>query len=155
MAQEIERKFLVTNDRWKGIVPRVFYRQGYLSTVKERTVRVRTFADTAFLTIKGVSVGISRLEYEYEIPVDDANRLLSELCEKPILEKYRSKIKYGNLVWEIDEFEGANRGLVIAEVELDSVDQVIDLPEWVGIEVSHDPRYFNSSLAKVPFTDWR
>lgn len=155
MAQEIERKFLVTDHRWKGLAQSVFYRQGYLSTVRERTVRVRTVGDKAFLTIKGVSVGISRLEYEYEIPVDDANRLLDEVCERPIIEKQRTKIKFCDLVWEVDEFHGANQGLVIAEVELESVDQIVELPDWVGEEVSGDPRYFNSNLVNSPYANWK
>ena len=154
MAYEIERKYLLAGDDWKNLAEGTLYRQGYLSTVKERTVRVRTIGEKAFLTIKGIMVGISRLEFEYEIPTDEANEILEELCEKPIIEKHRYKISYGGLVWEVDEFHGLNEGLVIAEVELESADQVIDLPDWVGEEVSGDPRYFNAALVRRPFNTW-
>ena len=154
MAQEIERKYLLTGDQWKSLAEGTHYRQGYLSTVKERTVRVRTIGEKGYLTIKGITVGISRLEFEYEIPTDDANHLLDELCEKPIIEKHRYKIPYGGLVWEVDEFHGVNEGLVIAEVELESDDQAIDVPAWVGEEVSGDPRYFNAALVRCPFNTW-
>ncbi|MCK5378046.1 MAG: CYTH domain-containing protein [Acidobacteria bacterium] len=154
MAQEIERKYLLAGDGWKNLAEGTLYRQGYLSTVKERTVRVRTIGEKAFLTIKGITVGISRLEFEYEISLDDAQQMLDELCKKPIIEKHRSKIEYGGLIWEVDEFHGANEGLVIAEVELESADQVIDLPDWVGEEVSGDPRYFNAALVGRPFNTW-
>ncbi len=154
MAQEIERKYLLTGDQWRSLAEGTHYRQGYLSTVKERTVRVRTIGEKGYLTIKGITVGISRLEFEYEIPTDDANELLDELCERPIIEKHRYKIPYGGLVWEVDEFHGVNEGLVIAEVELESDDQAIDVPAWVGEEVSGDPRYFNAALVRCPFNTW-
>ena len=154
MALEIERKFLVNSGRWKNLADGILYRQAYLSIGKERTVRVRVIGETGFLTIKGPTVGISRLEFEYEIPLDDAQHMLDELCKKPIIEKHRSKIEYGGLIWEVDEFHGANEGLVIAEVELESADQVIDLPDWVGEEVSGDPRYFNAALVGRPFNTW-
>ncbi|MCD4751432.1 MAG: CYTH domain-containing protein [Thermoanaerobaculales bacterium] len=154
MAQEIERKYLLTGDGWKSLAEGIHYRQGYLSTVKERTVRVRTIGAKGYLTIKGVTVGISRLEFEYEIPIDDANELLEELCERPIIEKHRYKISYGGLVWEVDEFHGVNEGLVMAEVELESADQVIEKPTWVGEEVSGDPRYFNANLVDNPYKNW-
>ncbi len=154
MAQEIERKYLLNGDQWRSLAEGAHYRQGYLSTVKERTVRVRTVGEKGYLTIKGIAVGISRLEFEYEIPTDDANELLDELCERPIIEKHRYKIPYGGLVWEVDEFHGANEGLVIAEVELESADQAIDVPAWVGEEVSGDPRYFNAALVRCPFNTW-
>jgi len=154
MAQEIERKYLLAGDDWRSLAEGAYYRQGYLSTVKERTVRVRTIGEKGYLTIKGITVGISRLEFEYEIPTDDANELLDELCERPIIEKHRYKIPYGGLVWEVDEFHGVNEGLVIAEVELESDDQAIDVPAWVGEEVSGDPRYFNAALVRCPFNTW-
>lgn len=154
MAQEIERKYLLNSDQWKSLAEGIHYRQGYLSTVKERTVRVRTIGEKGYLTIKGPTAGISRLEFEYEIPTNDAYELLDELCEKPIIEKHRYKISYGGLVWEVDEFHGVNEGLVIAEVELESADQAIDLPAWVGEEVSGDPQYFNANLVNNPFTNW-
>ncbi len=155
MAIEIERKFLLTGTTWKNLAPGTSYRQGYLNSIKERTVRVRTIDDKGFLTIKGISVGATRVEYEYEIPFDDAENLLNELCEKPIIEKNRYKITHAGFVWEVDEFFGENDGLVVAEIELESEDQTFDKPEWVGEEVTGDPRYFNSNLIKNPFLKWK
>ncbi len=155
MGIEIERKFLLTGTTWKNLAPGTSYRQGYLNSIKERTVRVRTIDDKGFLTIKGISVGATRVEYEYEIPFDDAEKLLNELCEKPIIEKNRYKIPHAGFVWEIDEFFGENDGLVVAEIELESEDQTFDKPEWVGEEVTGDPRYFNSNLIKNPFLKWK
>lgn len=155
MAQEIERKFLVRDNRWKSLAEGVLFRQGYVSIDRGRTVRVRVVGEEGFLTIKGPSVGISRLEFEYEIPVADARQLLDDLCERPIIEKHRFRLEFDDCVWEVDEFHGANEGLVVAEVELEYADQVVDLPEWVGEEVSEDPRYFNSNLVKVPFSVWQ
>jgi len=154
MAQEIERKFLIKNDSWRNLAQGIEYRQGYLSTAKERVVRVRTIADKGFLTIKGITTGISRSEFEYEIPTEDANLMLDNLCERPLIEKKRYKINYLGLVWEVDEFFGDNQGLILAEVELKNEEQVITLPEWIGEEVSGDPKYFNSNLIKNPFTTW-
>ena len=155
MGIEIERKFLLTGTTWKNLAPGTSYRQGYLNSIKERTVRVRTIDDKGFLTIKGISVGATRVEYEYEIPFDDAENLLNELCEKPIIEKNRYKITHGGFVWEVDEFFGENEGLVVAEIELESEDQTFEKPEWVGVEVTGDPRYFNSNLIKNPFLKWK
>ncbi len=154
MGKEIERKYLVKGDSWKELARGVMYRQGYLSTVKERVVRVRTIDDKGYLTIKGISRGISRLEFEYEIPLEDANKMLDELCERPLIEKARYKIEYGGLVWEVDEFFGDNEGLILAEVELSDENQHIELPDWIGEEVSGDPRYFNSNLIKHPYKEW-
>ncbi|MEN8798517.1 MAG: CYTH domain-containing protein [Flavobacteriaceae bacterium] len=155
MGIEIERKFLLTSTSWKELAPGTSYRQGYLNSTKERTVRVRTIDDKGFLTIKGLSIGATRVEYEYEIPVADADHLLDELCEKPLIEKNRYKITHGGFVWEVDEFFGENKGLIVAEIELESEDQSFDKPEWVGEEVTGDPRYFNSSLIKEPYTQWK
>lgn len=155
MGIEIERKFLLTSTSWKELAPGTSYRQGYLNSTKERTVRVRTIDDKGFLTIKGLSVGATRIEYEYEIPVADAEHLLDDLCEKPLIEKNRYKITYGGFVWEVDEFFGENKGLIVAEIELESEDQSFDKPEWVGEEVTGDPRYFNSSLIKEPYSQWK
>lgn len=155
MGKEIERKYLVTSKEWKELAKGTSYRQGYLSTVKERTVRVRTINDKGFLTIKGITVGASRAEFEYEIPAAEANAMLNDLCEKPLIEKNRYKIDYAGLTWEVDEFFGDNDGLVVAEVELTSEDQKIELPGWVGEEVTSDPRYFNSNLTKNPFKNWK
>ena len=154
MGTEIERKFLLTGNEWQELAKGTAYRQGYLNSQKERTVRVRTIDDTGFLTIKGISVGATRMEYEYEIPVEDANVLLYELCEKPIIEKNRYKIEFAGFIWEVDEFFGENEGLIVAEIELESEDQQFDKPEWVGDEVSGDPRYFNSNLIKNPYSSW-
>lgn len=154
MGTEIERKFLIKGNDWKKNSKAVLFRQGYLSTVKERTVRVRTIDNKGFLTIKGITVGATRAEYEYEISVSDANEMLDSLCEKPIIEKTRTKIEYKGLIWEVDEFFGENEGLVVAEVELVSEDQEPAIPEWIGEEVTGDPRYFNSNLIKNPFKNW-
>ena len=154
MAKEIERKFLVKSDSWRGQEAGKRYRQGYLSTAKERTVRVRTAGDKGYLTIKGISVGASRSEYEYEIPVADANEMLDRLCERPLIEKTRYRVPHDGLVWEIDEFEGENSGLIVAEVELKDEHQSVTLPDWVGQEVTGDPRYFNANLVAKPFSKW-
>lgn len=154
MGTEIERKFLLRDDTWRAGASGTVYRQGYLNSAKERTVRVRTVGDKAFLTIKGITVGATRAEYEYPIPFDDCNAMLDTLAEKPLIEKKRYKIRRGDLVWEIDEFFGDNKGLIVAEVELQSERQVFDKPAWLGDEVSGDPRYFNSNLIKHPFTQW-
>jgi CYTH domain-containing protein len=154
MAVEIERKFLVKNDRWRSLATGVLYRQGYLANQPGRTVRIRVAGDQGFLTIKGDTQGIARVEFEYEIPIADANELLNTLCEPPLIEKHRHKISLGNLIWEVDEFLGENQGLIVAEVELQNAEQAIDLPDWVGEDVSHDPRYYNSNLSKHPFTRW-
>ena len=154
MAKEIERKYLVKGDKWRELAKGVMYRQGYLSTVKERTVRVRTIDDNGFLTVKGITIGATRMEFEYEISVEDANQMLDELCERPLIEKSRYKIDYAGLTWEVDEFFGDNKGLIVVEVELTDESQTIELPEWVGEEVSNDPRYFNSNLIKHPYCKW-
>ena len=154
MAKEIERKFLVRGNTWRGQDGGKRYRQGYLSTVKERTVRVRTTGDKGFITIKGESVGATRSEYEYEIPLVDANEMLDRLCERPLIEKTRYRVSHEGLAWEIDEFEGDNRGLIIAEVELKDETQSVTLPGWIGQEVTGDHRYFNANLVANPFSQW-
>lgn len=153
MAREIERKFLVKEGDWRA-AEGVRYRQGYLNSVKERVVRVRTIGDQGYLTVKGLTVGVSRLEFEYEIPVRDSEQMLDELCERSLIEKDRYKVQHAGLVWEIDEFFGKNQGLVVCEVELESEDQEFERPEWLGEEVTGDPRYFNSNLIKHPYTRW-
>jgi CYTH domain-containing protein len=154
MGVEIERKFLLKSDAWRSLGRPVLYRQGYLNRSKERTVRVRTAGEKGFLTLKGISSGAKRTEYEYEIPLADADAVLNDLAEKPIIEKTRYRIEYKGLFWEIDEFSGENQGLILAEVELDSEDQAIELPPWIGEEVTHDPRYYNSNLVLFPYTKW-
>ena len=154
MAIEIERKYLVEGNQWREGAEGSEFRQGYLSTVKERTVRVRVVGDSGYLTVKGITIAATRTEFEYEIPVADATMMLDDLCEQPIIEKYRYLIEWEGLTWEVDEFLGANQGLVIAEVELDDVQQAISLPPWIGAEVTDDPRYFNSNLIAHPFSTW-
>jgi CYTH domain-containing protein len=152
MAKEIERKFLVKDDTWRN-AKGIKFRQGYLSSVKERTVRIRTREDKGYLTIKGIAVGATRMEFEYEIPREDADILL-DLCEQPLIEKNRYTIEQGGFIWEVDEFFGENLGLIVAEIELQSEDQEFPRPVWVGEEVTEDPRYFNSNLIKNPYTAW-
>ncbi|MFB2934569.1 CYTH domain-containing protein [Aerosakkonemataceae cyanobacterium BLCC-F154] len=154
MAIEIERKFLVNGDKWRSLATGTIYCQGYICTKKEAVVRVRTVGTKGYLTIKGLSVGNSRAEFEYPIPLSDAQTMLETMCEPPLIEKTRYLIKHEELIWEVDEFFGENAGLIIAEVELTAENQVIQLPEWVGMEVSHDPRYFNANLIKYPFSKW-
>ena len=152
MRVEIERKFLVTGSGWRnGQVTRIC--QGYLNRDKERTVRVRLEGEKATLTIKGPNRGAARSEYEYPIPTDEAVELL-KLCDGPLLEKNRYIVVCDNLTWEVDEFLGDNEGLVVAEVELKSEDQFFNRPEWVGQEVTADPRYFNSNLCSYPYREW-
>lgn len=154
MNKEIERKFLIKNDDWRGRAKPVLYRQGYIARTTDRTARIRVAGNEGFITIK-VKVGpISRNEYEYPIPLSDANELLNSLDPAEIIEKYRYTFEECGHVWEIDEFIGANKGLVVAEVELASEDEQIDLPSWVGEEVSKISKYFNSSLVLSPYSSW-
>ncbi|MEL6159271.1 MAG: CYTH domain-containing protein [Cyanobacteria bacterium J06623_5] len=160
MPQEIERKFLVASDSWQhpsdGSPMGQFYCQGYIATARPgQSVRLRIVGEQGYLTVKGPADGLSRAEFEYAIPVGDAREMLETLCDRPFIEKMRYRVPIGNLVWEIDEFQGENAGLVIAEVELTSEDQTVTLPEWVGEEVSGDAKYYNSSLVKHPYTQWR
>lgn len=152
MGIEIERKFLVRGQGWRqGQAQR--YSQGYLNRAAERTVRVRIAGEQAFLTIKGRSQGASRLEFEYPVPLADAQALL-QLCEGPLIEKTRYTLEQDGLRWEVDEFHGENAGLVLAEVELASEDQAISRPDWLGEEVTGDERYYNSRLSEQPFGRW-
>lgn len=153
MAIEIERKFLVQGDGWRALGTGVSYRQGYIMSSQGKTVRVRRAGDRGYLTIKGGTQGISRHEFEYEIPLSDAEELL-EMCDRPLIEKTRYKILHHELVWEVDEFWGDNEGLIIAEVELTDPDQPLHLPAWVDREVSSDRRYFNAALARQPYRSW-
>jgi len=151
---EIEKKFLLKGDKWRKLGKGIHYRQGYLNNARERVVRVRIINNRGFLTIKGITVGATRLEYEYEIPKDECLAMLEGLAEKPIIEKARYKVDYKGLTWEIDEFFGENQGLIVAEVELESEDQKFEKPDWIGEEVTGDPRYFNSNLTHHPYTKW-
>jgi adenylate cyclase len=154
MPREIERKFLVRSDAWRGGAVGKRYRQGYLSTEPDRTVRVRVAGDAGFLTVKGRAAGATRAEYEYPIPRQDAEEMLDRLCLRPIVEKTRYRIPWGGLTWEVDDFSGENAGLVVAEVELEDEGQAVDLPPWVGREVTDDPRYANASLVARPYATW-
>lgn len=154
MSTEIERKFLITGDAWRGVGISTVFRQGYLSTVKERTVRVRAAGDQGSITVKGITIGATRTEFEYSIPLADADAMLDELCERPIVEKTRHVVEVDGTIWEIDEFAGVNEGLIVAEVELDSIDQEVTRPDWIGDEVTDDPRYFNANLISHPYSEW-
>lgn len=160
MAVEIERKFLVTSDAWRQGAFGERLRQGYIANEPARSVRVRVQGQSGFLTIKGQGQGqgqskaLARLEFEYEIPVADAEVLLETLCGGKLLEKTRYKVRVGTHLWEIDEFHGANGGLIVAEIELGAEDEPFEHPEWLGAEVSHDPRYLNVQLIVRPFGTW-
>jgi adenylate cyclase len=154
MGTEIERKFRVSGEAWRTMAQATHYRPGYLSSVKERTVRVRRAGDEGALTIKGLSIGATRKEYEYEISPADADEMIDRLCEQPIVEKNRYRIPVGDVTWEVDEFLGINEGLVVAEVELQSENQSFDKPDWIGEEITGDPRYFNANLVARPFLTW-
>lgn len=177
MGKEIERKFLVKGEAWRKLDDGMLYRQGYLSITPEpavppievesgnqygyvsvmphSVVRVRTVGKQGYLTIKSEVTGTTRLEFEYEIPLDDANEMLDTLCHKPLIEKIRRKVEYGGLIWEVDEFLGENAGLVVAEVELTDENQAVGLPEWVGEEVTGDRRYYNAMLSRHPYSRWK
>ena len=153
MGIEIERKYLVTGEQWRTATGSLIA-QGYLNRDKGRTVRVRLSGDKAYLTIKGPSIGVKRSEFEYAIPVHDAQEMLA-LCDGPVVQKVRHLVSFAGLTWEVDEFLGDNAGLVVAEIELTTEKQIFERPAWLGQEVSDDPRYFNSNLAAVPFCAWR
>lgn len=155
MSLEVERKFLVNGDAWRALGEPLPIRQGYLCSDPVRVVRVRIAGDHAWLAVKGINLGATRIEFEYPIPIKDAADMLDGFCERPILEKRRTRIPLGEVVWEVDEFLGENAGLIVAEVELRSADQAITLPEWIGDEVTGDARYFNSNLLREPFSRWR
>ena len=154
MGVEIERKFLVTGDAWRALGEPALLRQGYLSTDPARTVRVRIENGQGVLTIKGKNSGATRGEWEYPIPLEEAAELLDTLCPPPLVEKYRTRVTVGNHVWEVDEFLGANKGLLVAEIELAAEDELFLLPDWIGAEVTGEARYYNSSLIKQPFSTW-
>lgn len=156
MATEIERKYLVQIEAWqqaKISAEHTHISQAYLSLEAERTVRIRIKKEMALLTIKGKTQGISRLEFEYQIPLNDGLELL-KICQGSIIKKKRYVLSYDNLIWEVDEFEGDNAGLIVAEVELGSEDQIFTLPPWIEEEVSDDNRYYNANLVQHPFKDW-
>ena len=155
MGIEIERKFLLADGSWHGLGQPTPMRQGYLVADPARTVRVRIEGARAVITIKSKSTGARRGEWEYEIPVPDAAELLERLCEQPLVEKVRHRIEHAGHTWEVDEFQGENAGLVVAEIELGSEDEAFDTPDWIGQEVTGDPRYYNSSLIRLPYSKWK
>jgi adenylate cyclase len=154
VAVEIERKFLVDQGLWKPESEGIRYRQGYLSVQPERVVRVRVAGDQARLTLKGASERLSRLEFEYPIPMDDATILLERMCLRPLIEKTRYRRPFGKHVWEIDVFHGDNAGLIVAEIEISDEAEDFERPPWIGEDVSDDPRYLNANLAVRPFRSW-
>ncbi len=155
MAVEIEHKFLVRDERWRREVERsVRMRQGYLTSDAHCSVRVRVAGGQGYLNIKSGTLGIQRSEYEYPIPLAEAEEILDTLCEQPLLEKTRHFVPSGRHLWEIDEFEGDNAGLIVAEVELSRPDEPFDRPDWLGADVSRDIRYYNSQLARHPYRAW-
>jgi len=154
MGFEIERKFLVKNETYRQNSEATLYRQAYLCHLKERTVRVRVAKDKGFLTIKGATIGARRPEFEYDIPFSDAQIMIDSLCETDIVEKNRYLAAHDGMIWEVDEFLGLNAGLVVAEIELTDENQVFSVPDWVGVEITDDPKYYNSNLAKNPYCDW-
>lgn len=155
MATEIEHKFLLRDDRWRQQVERsVQMRQGYLISDARCSVRVRVAGVQGFLNIKSGTLGIQRSEYEYAIPLAEAEEILDTLCEQPLLEKTRHFVYCGDHLWEIDEFAGANAGLIVAEVELSHPEEPFTRPDWAGEDVSYDIRYYNSQLARHPYNTW-
>lgn len=155
MALEIEHKFLVNNEEWKEQVrDSVDYQQGYLSSDKKRSIRVRISDNKAWLNIKSATIGTSRQEYEYEIPLEEGQEIIESLCEKPIIEKTRYFVPYQQHLWEVDVFNGDNEGLIVAEVELSEVGEGFAKPSWLGKEVTEELKYYNNSLCKNPYKDW-
>jgi adenylate cyclase len=155
VALEIERKFIVINDLWnKSVISQKVIKQGYIATTSKATVRVRLAGDQAYINIKGSTVGIRRREYEYPIPVEEAQELLEHMVTGTVIDKVRYKVRCGDHHWDLDLFQGPNQGLVVAEIELEHEDEQFEMPEWAGEEVSGDTRYYNASLVKYPFCDW-
>lgn len=157
MAKEIERKFLVNDHSFKKLASPTHYRQGYIPTSNGMTVRIRIAGEKGFITLKDKSVGFSRNEFEYEIPLSEAKQMLDTMCEKPQIEKFRYIIPAAEpkLKWEVDEFLGENEGLVVAEIEVPAEDTIFSIPEWVGTEVTGDKKYNNSQLCKHPYNEWK
>jgi adenylate cyclase len=155
MAREIERKFLVVNNLWRNHIDGSdYFRQGYLATTGKCSIRIRVSDDKGFLNMKSATLDIQRTEYEYEIPRQEAEEMLDTFCEGPLIEKTRYYVRHDKHLWEIDEFDGANAGLVVAEIELDDIAETFTRPDWIGPEVSDDPRYYNVCLVKHPYNEW-
>lgn len=154
MKTEIERKFLLKDKSVVEKLKGVHYVQGYLSCNPKRTVRVRTCGEKGYITVKGQKKMGAGLEFEYEIPYEDAVEMLDKLCKRPLIDKHRYKYEHNGKIWEIDIFHKENEGLAIAEIELESIDEPFSKPDWIGIEVTGDSRYSNSNLVKNPYTSW-
>jgi adenylate cyclase len=155
MAKEIERKFLINQDALGALDNGTSIKQGYISTKDKTVVRVRVSGNQAYLTLKGEITGVTRSEFEYEIPVTDAEQIITELCNGPVVEKTRYLVTHCDHTWEVDIFHGENDGLVIAEIELGSEREIFEIPDWVISEVSGETKYYNSSLLANPFKSWR
>lgn len=154
MAVEIEKKFLVKYLPKDLVSEPVFICQGYIANQKNIIIRIRIAGEEAFITIKGPTVNYSRREYEYPMPIKDAKEMIELFCQENLVEKKRYKVHHQDFTWEIDQFSGKNQGLIVAEIELESPDQIFEKPDWVGKEVSHDPRYYNSNLIGNPYSTW-
>jgi CYTH domain-containing protein len=154
MGTESERKFLLRDNGWRGRAPGKTYVQGYLAGDGACSVRVRIADGKATLTIKAATAGAVRSEFEYPLPLEDARHMLAAFAARTLIEKTRYAIEYKGFYWEIDEFHGANQGLIVAEIELEREDQAFEIPAWIGEEVTDDPRYYNANLARVPFSRW-
>jgi CYTH domain-containing protein len=155
MSKEIERKFLVDFDEWLSVKAKeILVRQGYLTDYIEPSIRVRVAGNKGYLTIKGKVSGITRDEFEYEIPFNDADYMLKNFCNNSIIEKFRSEIEVDGSLWQVDRFIGENEGLIVAEIELQNEEQLIKIPKWITKEVTGDQRYYNSNLSRIPFLRW-
>ncbi len=155
MAIEIEHKFLLANNDWRKLVTKsLIFKQGYLNSQPTSSIRVRISDENAWLNIKSATIGNQRHEYEYEIPLVDANEIIELLCRRPIIEKTRHYVKVEEHIWEIDEFHGENKGLIVAEIELEHQKIIFEKPDWIGTEVTNDIRYYNNNLAHTPYTKW-
>jgi len=155
MATEIERKFLILNQDWQEYTNKELrIVQGYLATNEFSSTRIRIQNDKANINIKSATLGITRTEFEYSIPVDDARLMLDDLCIKPVIEKTRFTVEHMDHTWEIDVFSGDNEGLIVAEIELSSPDEAFEKPSWIGEEVSNDARYYNACLVNNPYKNW-
>ena len=155
MGIEIERKFLVESSSWQAPNSGKVYRQGYIRTHNQNTVRVRIAGDQGYLTLKSKTKGLTRSEFEYMIPLEDAQEMLDLLCDRPLIEKIRYEVLYAGFKWEVDQFLGENEGLMLAEIELESEIQQFTLPPWITVEVTKDQRYYNSNLAQNPYRQWQ
>ncbi|MEX2517015.1 MAG: CYTH domain-containing protein [Gammaproteobacteria bacterium] len=155
MGVEIERKFLLVNDHWRNQTERSERQvQGYLGSVESCSIRIRVVGEQANLNIKSATLGIERQEYDYPVPLAEAEEILQHLCKKSLIEKIRHYLPLAGHVWEIDEFLGDNSGLVVAEIELADVNEAFTRPDWLGSEVSDDPRYYNVCLVEHPYSNW-